>query len=89
MDKDNNTKDFTFAKLSDLKLPVTFRVSQMEGTRKPRSYTELLEHPELRFAGVQLPTLSDLYVTAQLVADNKPLTIPYRTAFKAFKNSYT
>lgn len=89
MDKDNNTKDFTFAKLSDLKLPVTFRISQMEGTRKPRSYTELLERPELRFAGVQLPTLSDLYVTAQLMADNKPLTIPYRTAFKAFKNSYT
>ncbi|EJD49671.1 phosphatidylinositol 3-kinase [Auricularia subglabra TFB-10046 SS5] len=89
MDKDNNSKDFTFAKLSDLKLPVTFRISQLEGTRKPRSYTELLEHPELKFAGVQLPTLSDLYVTVQLVADNKPLTIPYRTAFKAFKNSYT
>lgn len=26
MDKDNNSKDFTFAKLSDLKLPLTFRV---------------------------------------------------------------
>lgn len=34
-------------------------------------------------------TLSDLYVTCQLVADNKPLTIPHRTAFKSFKNSYT
>jgi phosphatidylinositol 3-kinase len=32
--------------------------------------------------------LSDLYVTCQLVADNKPLTIPFRTAFKAFKNAY-
>ncbi|KAF7367441.1 Phosphatidylinositol 3-kinase VPS34 [Mycena sanguinolenta] len=87
MDKD----DFTFAKLSDLKLPVTFRmqVSQLEGTRQPRSFTELLERPELRFHGVQSPTLADLYVTCQLTADNKPLTIPFRTSFKAFKNNYT
>ncbi|KIJ52635.1 hypothetical protein M422DRAFT_243420 [Sphaerobolus stellatus SS14] len=87
MDKDN-PKDFTFAKLSDLKLNVTFRISQLEGTRHPKPFTELLEHPELRFAGVQSPTLSDLYVTCQLFADNKPLTIPFRTSFKAFKNSY-
>ncbi|KAJ6498012.1 atypical/PIKK/PI3K protein kinase [Mycena vitilis] len=85
MDKD----DFTFAKLSDLKLPVTFRVSQLEGARQPRSFTELLEKPELRFHGVQSPTLADLYVTCQLTADNKPLTIPFRTSFKAFKNNYT
>jgi hypothetical protein len=32
--------------------------------------------------------LSDIYVTCQLVADNKPLTIPFRTSFKAFKNGY-
>ncbi|KAH9481692.1 Phosphatidylinositol 3-kinase catalytic subunit type 3 [Psilocybe cubensis] len=88
MDKDNRD-DFTFAKLSDLKLPVTFRISQLEGIRKPRSFTELLEKPELRFHGVQSSTLSDLYVTCQLVADNKPLTIPFRTSFKAFKNAYT
>ncbi|KAH9943716.1 atypical/PIKK/PI3K protein kinase [Amylocystis lapponica] len=89
MDKDNRD-DFTFAKLSDLKLPVTFRISQLEGTRKPHPFTEVLEKPELRFHGVQQsPDLSDLYVTCQLVADNKPLTIPFRTAFKAFKKDYT
>ncbi|KAG8993706.1 Phosphatidylinositol (PI) 3-kinase [Tulasnella sp. JGI-2019a] len=85
----DNSKDFTFAKLSDLNLPVTFRISQLEGTRKPRPYSDLLENPDLRFAGVQSEGLSDLYVTCQLVADNKPLTIPYRTAFKAFKSTYT
>ncbi|KAF8134882.1 atypical/PIKK/PI3K protein kinase [Boletus edulis] len=58
MDKDNRD-DFTFAKLSDLKLPLSFRMS-----------------------------LSDLYVTCQLVADNKPLTIPFKTSFKAFKTNY-
>ncbi|KAI0714408.1 atypical/PIKK/PI3K protein kinase [Cerioporus squamosus] len=89
MDKDNRD-DFTFAKLSDLKMPVTFRISQMHGTRKPYSFTEVLEKPELRFHGVQLsPDFSDLYVTCQLVADNKPLTIPFRTSFKAFKSHYT
>ncbi|KAF9020978.1 putative atypical/PIKK/PI3K protein kinase [Hymenopellis radicata] len=88
MDKDNRD-DFTFATLSNLKIPVTFRINQLEGIRQPHSLTELLEKPELRFHGVQLSTLSDLYVTCQLVADNKPLTIPFRTSFKAFKNSYT
>lgn len=33
-------------------------------------------------------TLSDLYIVCQLWADNKPLTITYRTAFKAFKDRY-
>ncbi|CAK5265470.1 unnamed protein product [Mycena citricolor] len=63
--------------------------SQLEGVRQPRTFTELLDNPELRFHGVQSPTLSDLYVTCQLTADNKPLTIPFRTSFKAFKHSYT
>ncbi|KAF8220972.1 atypical/PIKK/PI3K protein kinase [Tricholoma matsutake] len=87
MDKDNRD-DFTFARLTHLKLPVTFRISQLEGIRRPRPFTELLVKPELRFHGVQLSTLSDLFVTCQLIADNKPLTIPFRTSFKAFKNNY-
>ena len=32
--------------------------------------------------------LSDIYVTCQLLADNKPLTIPFRTAYKAFTKEY-
>ncbi|KAL5485774.1 VPS34 [Sanghuangporus weigelae] len=86
MDKDN--PDFTFAKSSSLKLPVTFRISQFEGNRKPRPFTDIIDNPDLQFSGLQTPGFSDLYVTCQLVADNKPLTIPFRTAFKAFKNSY-
>ncbi|ETW79232.1 hypothetical protein HETIRDRAFT_387555 [Heterobasidion irregulare TC 32-1] len=88
MNKENKD-DFTFARLSDLKLPVTFRISQLEGIRHPKSFTEVIENPELRFRGVQSSSLSDLYVTCQLVADNKPLTIPFRTSYKAFKNNYT
>jgi len=89
MDKDNRD-DFTFAKLSDLKLPVTFRISQLEGSIPQPSISELLENPELRSRhGVQSSPISDLYVSCQLLADNKPLTIPFRTSFKAFKNNYT
>ncbi|KAF9070787.1 putative atypical/PIKK/PI3K protein kinase [Rhodocollybia butyracea] len=87
MDKDHRD-DFTFARLSDIKLPVTFRISQLEGNRKPRTFTEVLENPDLKFHGAQSSTLSDLYVICQLIADNKPLTIPFRTSFKAFKNAY-
>ncbi|KAI9440788.1 atypical/PIKK/PI3K protein kinase, partial [Lactarius indigo] len=88
MDKENK-EDFSFGRSCDLKVPVTFRISQLEGVRHPRPFTELIERPELLFHGVQSPTPSDLYVTCQLLADNKPLTIPFRTSYKAFKNSYT
>ncbi|KAH8978579.1 atypical/PIKK/PI3K protein kinase [Lactarius hatsudake] len=88
MDKENK-EDFSFGRSCDLKVPVTFRISQLEGVRHPRPFTELIEKPELRFHGVQSPTPSDLYVTCQLLADNKPLTIPFRTSYRAFKNSYT
>ncbi|KAI0048758.1 atypical/PIKK/PI3K protein kinase [Auriscalpium vulgare] len=88
MDKDNK-EDFTFGRSSDLKVPVAFRISSLEGTRRPKSYTEIIEKPELKLHGLQSSTLSDLYVVCQLMADNKPLTIPFRTSFKAFKNGYT
>ncbi|KAI0027323.1 atypical/PIKK/PI3K protein kinase [Vararia minispora EC-137] len=88
MDKDSK-EDFTFGRSCDLRAPVTFRISQLEGLREPKSFTEIVNKPELRFHGQQSSMLSDLYVTCQLVADNKPLTIPFRTSFKAFKNGYT
>ncbi|KAG6809881.1 hypothetical protein H0H92_014299 [Tricholoma furcatifolium] len=107
MDKDNRD-DFTFAKLADLKLPVTFRMFILFGrkqklkdvyraTREARTafpwctiVVGVLSNNSYKFAiTFGSRTLSDLYVTCQLVADNKPLTIPFRTSFKAFNNSYT
>ncbi|KAF8233609.1 hypothetical protein L208DRAFT_1265658 [Tricholoma matsutake] len=87
MDKDN-WDDFIFARLSHLKLPVTFRISQLEDARHPQPFMELLENPELWFHGTQLLTLSDLYVTCQLIANNKLLMISFCTSFKAFKDNY-
>ncbi len=78
--------------------------TQLEGKRKKHSATDILDHPELRFTGVQseyvralscqrhlivhIRAPSDIYVTCQLVADNKPLTIPFRTSHKAFKTNF-
>ncbi|KAF7296036.1 Phosphatidylinositol 3-kinase VPS34 [Mycena kentingensis (nom. inval.)] len=79
--------DFTFAKPWTPKCgPV---IPQLEGTRRSRRLTQLLEKPELRFHSVQSPPPrpSDRYVTCRLVVDNKPLTISFRTSFKTIKNS--
>lgn len=122
MDKDNRD-DFTFARLSDLKLPVTFRMyvphlpwpqvsnpgtqisaggaptakvvyrasgqARVEVSRRTISVRSFPEHSPSCAITQNSRTLSDLYVTCQLIADNKPLTIPFRTSFKAFKTNYT
>jgi len=76
MDKDSRD-DFTFAKLCDIKLPVTFRMygisdlsiyyslsrrSQLEGVRKLRTATEILDNPELRVCGVQSSSVPPLFI---------------------------
>ncbi|KAE9386016.1 atypical/PIKK/PI3K protein kinase [Gymnopus androsaceus JB14] len=90
MDKDHRD-DFTFARLSDLKLPVVYRTF-----REPRPaisrrsvFVSIFKNASSIVRNNQgSRTLSDLYVICQLIADNKPLTIPFRTSFKAFKNAY-
>ncbi|KAG1870678.1 hypothetical protein DFJ58DRAFT_764099 [Suillus subalutaceus] len=37
---------------------------------------------------MQLPGLFQTSVSCQLLPDNEPLTVPFRTSFKAFKNNY-
>src|ERR1700677_1266817 len=61
------------------------RIALPRGSISVRPATAI---PPLQLTGF-FSTHSDLYVTCQLLADNKPLTIPFRTSYKAFKNSYT
>lgn len=44
MDKDNRD-DFTFAKLSDLKLPLTFRMYALILAGAPATYAQRIPHP--------------------------------------------
>lgn len=65
----------TLAKLSQLDINVSLRISSLSG-QIPKSENA---HG----------ALSDLYVVCQLWSYNKPLTIPFRTAHKSFKSTYT
>jgi len=58
--------------------------SNLRTARYPLSSGAIPDFPNVSNSG-----LSDLFVMCQLIADNKPLTIPFRTSYKAFKNSYT
>ncbi|CAI2174621.1 6179_t:CDS:10, partial [Funneliformis geosporum] len=84
------SKDFSysFCLTKDLNFPLRVRISVLEGTRETKPFTTLLEEPSLKFTGLQTSDFSELYVTCQLYADNKPLTIPIRTSYKTFKNHW-
>lgn len=59
----------------------------LEGKQNSYPYTVLLKHPEIRHIGsVQSPT-SELYITAQLWAESKPLGVSMQTPHTFFKNN--
>lgn len=57
----------------------------MEGKQKQIPFSVLLKQPELRHVGSAQNPLSDLFVTAQLWSESKPLGVPLQTSYKAFK----
>ncbi|KAG1204363.1 hypothetical protein G6F70_000580 [Rhizopus microsporus] len=67
--------DFSYCLTKDVQLPVSIRISTLEG-----------QSDTWRIKDKPLP---DLYVTVQLFGDNKPLTVPVRTSYKAFKNHWS
>lgn len=75
---DSSNASVTLAKLSDLDFNVSFRVSGLSGQVHPQSPIEGQDAP-----------LSNLYIVCQLWSCNKPMTIPFQTAHKSFKSSYT
>ena len=85
----NREKDLSFARLCDIKEHVVLRINTLEGEIPRRSYTDILNEPDLRHVGHQEKDLSDLYITCQLWTDGKDDTLPYRTAWKDFPRSFT
>ncbi|KAJ5512499.1 hypothetical protein N7463_002051 [Penicillium fimorum] len=78
---------FTFAVTTQVDIPVRIKIGSLEGKQKPIPYTALDQNAELRhIASVQDPT-SDLYVTAQIWSESKPLGVPMKTKYKAFKTT--
>ncbi|KAI2620530.1 phosphatidylinositol 3-kinase [Hypoxylon sp. NC1633] len=77
---------FSFGSSESLDHPVSIRIINLEGEETPHLPSTLLTAPDLRHIGSNLSPHSDLYVTVQVWAGSKPLTVPVQTAYKAFRN---
>ncbi|KAJ4355770.1 Phosphatidylinositol (PI) 3-kinase [Didymosphaeria variabile] len=79
---------FHFATTTDLsELSVHVKIDRLDGHQKPIPYSVLLKRPDLRHRASNTNPHSELYVTAQIWADSKPLTVEVQTAYKSFKNA--
>ncbi|KAL3418882.1 phosphatidylinositol 3 [Phlyctema vagabunda] len=77
---------FSFASSEAVEFAVNIRIVSLDGEQSPIPFSTLIQRPDLRHIGSNQSLTSDLYVTVQLWADSKPLTVPVQTAYKAFKN---
>ncbi|KAJ9293989.1 hypothetical protein DTO271G3_7365 [Paecilomyces variotii] len=78
---------FTFAVSTQLNFPVYVRIGSLEGKQKQIPYSVLLKDPKLRHIGSNQNPISDLFVTAQIWSDSKPLGVPMQTSYKSFKST--
>ncbi|OJJ57057.1 hypothetical protein ASPSYDRAFT_47356 [Aspergillus sydowii CBS 593.65] len=76
---------FTFAVSTQVDFPIHVKIGSLEGKQKQIPFSVLLKQPELRHVGSAQNPLSDLFVTAQLWSESKPLGVPLQTSYKAFK----
>ncbi|OAA48578.1 Phosphatidylinositol Kinase [Metarhizium rileyi] len=77
---------FSFAGSKDVDHPVSVRIMNLEGDEPPVKYSTLLERPDLRHIGSNTSPHSELFVTVQVWAGSKPLTVPVQTAYKPFRS---
>ncbi|KAI0428033.1 phosphatidylinositol 3 [Xylaria sp. FL1042] len=77
---------FSFGTSDSLDYPVSVRIINLEGDETPYLFSTLLETPALRHIGSNTSSHSDLYVTVQVWAGSKPLTVPVQTSYKPFRN---
>ncbi|KAK0628620.1 kinase-like domain-containing protein [Bombardia bombarda] len=77
---------FSFASSDTLDCSVSIRIINLEGDEAPLLFSTLIDHPELQHIGSNQSPHSDLYVTVQVWADSKPLTVPVQTAYKSFRS---
>lgn len=76
---------FSFVSSDSLDFAVSLRVINLEGDEAPYLPSTLLQRPDLRHVGSNQSPHSDLYVTVQVWAGSKPLTVPVQTAYKPFR----
>nr|AWV66648.1 phosphatidylinositol 3-kinase catalytic subunit type 3 [Brachionus plicatilis] len=59
---------------------VQIKIGKLDGERKKPDYKEIIENPILNFSGAFQHL--DLYVTAQIFANNQELCMPVKTSYK-------
>ncbi|KAJ9653526.1 Phosphatidylinositol (PI) 3-kinase [Neophaeococcomyces mojaviensis] len=80
---------YTFATSRQLDYPVCVKINNLEGRQTAVNPSVLLRHPEIRHIGSVQSPLSELFVTAQIWAESKPLGVSSQTPHMFFKNSRT
>ncbi|KAL4904536.1 hypothetical protein BDW74DRAFT_26157 [Aspergillus multicolor] len=78
---------FTFAVSTWVDFPIHVKIGSLEGKQKQIPLSVLLKKSELRHIGSVQNPVSDLFATAQLWSESKPLGVPLQTSYKAFKNA--
>ncbi|KAK1147288.1 Phosphatidylinositol (PI) 3-kinase [Aspergillus melleus] len=78
---------FTFAVSTQVDFAICIKIGSLEGRQREIPYSVLLQRPDLRHLGSTQSPISDLYVTAQLWSDSKPLGVPLQTSYKGFKSA--
>ncbi|RCH78648.1 Phosphatidylinositol (PI) 3-kinase, partial [Rhizopus stolonifer] len=80
--------DFSYCLTKDIQLPVSVRIATLEGKHRLKSTERQVDKTRVSTYTLNSP-LPDVYVTVQLYGDNKPLTVPVKTSYKAFKNHWS
>ena len=65
-------------------LSLFLRSGTLDGRRDRPSYHQLIEDPLLRFSGACQETCSDIFVTCQIFAGERPLSLPVQSSHKSF-----
>ncbi|KAK1239243.1 hypothetical protein MKX08_006304 [Trichoderma sp. CBMAI-0020] len=73
---------FSFAASRDIESPVSIRIIGIDGDERPARYSTLLDKPNVRHIGSNNSPSSELYVTVQVWAGSKALTVPIQTSYK-------
>ncbi|PWN44098.1 phosphatidylinositol 3-kinase [Ceraceosorus guamensis] len=69
-------------------VPLSFRISSIQGFLARHSAVQLLDEPQARLWGKHNDEFPDLYVEVRVYADNKPLSEPVRTSYKSMRNGW-
>ncbi|TYJ55431.1 hypothetical protein B9479_003934 [Cryptococcus floricola] len=74
-------RDYSFARLCDIKSPVTLKITSLEGKLPQSSHTEALNHARVVRSKADTP-IPDLYITCTLWTGGAQHTLPFRTGWK-------